>query len=173
MIREAGLRIGTSAFFVMLFGYGVYEMAPVQRLAGGFPLVISSLGLAASLLTLVVEATTMWKLRAQRVAATAGAAGQPARVEQRTSEGVLVSEELQHLGRVAYYFLWTIGFAFVVWLLGALLGTYLFLLAFFAIDAKTHWRFLVVGPIAAVFFLWVLEVALDPIQWPEGLLQIL
>jgi hypothetical protein len=173
MMREAVVRIGTSVFFIVLFGYGVYEMAQVRPLAGGFPLVMSAVGLAASLLTLVVEATKVGKLRRQRVMATGEEDGSPAPVEQRSSEGVMVSEELRYVGPAAYYFLWAVGFAGLVWLFGALVGSYLFLLAFFVLEAKTRRLFTVVGPIVAVLFLWLIETVLEPIRWPEGLVQIL
>lgn len=176
-MSATAVRVGTSLFFLLLFGSGAYAMAQERPLAGGFPLAICLVGTLLAAVSLGVEAVNTVQRRRGTLApdgsADADTPDDPSGSESGVGTAGSTEEELRFLRRATFYFGWTIGFLGAVWLLGGLLGAWVFLTAFFILETKARPGFWIVGPIGAVATLWFLERALRTVEWPEGFLQLL
>jgi hypothetical protein len=78
-------------------------------------------------------------------------------------------EEEFRFGRAMYYFAWVIGYIGVIYLAGFLVGTVVFLAAYFLFQERTSKRFAVIAVASTAICLVGLDRLVD-FGWPEGLL---
>lgn len=158
------LRITSNVVAILVFGYVVIASLQFRSLAGYFPLAIASVSLILSVANLGLDVVKYRKVGSAILADEADEVG-TATIRESSTAG----ERRAALWRMARYLAWTMGYAAAIWLIGMVVATPLFLFAFFLFDARTGWRFAVLGAAGATAAL-LLASDIMGLRWPESVL---
>jgi hypothetical protein len=179
MPLQTKMRLSFGVFMILLFAWTGWQAWEFARLARYLPLAMSSLGVTIASITV---ATDLLNWKRQGVAAGADVPESAALHGAEEREIAIREGELDPdaegapedpraiASRSVMMFGWILAYVAGIWLLGILVGSALFLLAFLFLVARSGWVLPVVGTVVMLLGMVVLSEALN-LHWPDYLLQ--
>ena len=155
-------RIGFDSMALLLFLWMAYEARDFARLARVFPLTIS---LIAVVLGSVNLGMSIWRYRTEGVLIGTDAPKTAVAQGGEGDDALVVSGVL----RALYYLGWTLGYALLIWLIGLVVATLVFVVVFLLVEAKASWVLISVGGTATVGVLLLISEVMD-LAWPDSLI---
>jgi hypothetical protein len=141
----------------------VFETADFHRLARYFPQYVA---LAASVLAALGIALDIFKLRSGAQLVGGSDIAQTATLSDS-------SMSYKHvLLRAGRYLGWMLSFVLAVWIFGLVLAVALFLLSFFAAEARIRWWANILGTALALFLLITFSSVMN-MRWPGSLMDVM
>lgn len=145
------LRLGFDAAVAVLFAVTAYQSLDFDELARMFPLSIS---IGAVLLALVNFSADFLRWRRMGSAVSDDVAETAVLTDDR--EGIA-----RGLANALRYLSWFVGYVALIWLVGLLVATVVFLGAFLVVEARARLWLIMVGPVVAVIGLVALTTAMN------------
>jgi hypothetical protein len=158
------LRFAFSLIWILVFSYAVWEARNFPALSGLFPTVISLAGIVLALFTLVID-VRRWRREGGAVGADAPATASTAQLEPGASIGYAFA-------RAGRYGLWLLSYLFLIWLIGLVPASAVFVALFLLVEARVRVRYLVVGSGVTVAGLLTLANAVN-LFWPRSLITLI
>lgn len=160
------LRLGFSVLWIVVFVYTAWESRRFPAIAGWFPMVVSFFGIGLAVATLTID-VAKWRREGDTVGQDAAATASTAAFGGEGGAGVPRAFALA--GR---YGLWLLAYTGLIWLVGAVAGSALFVFLFLLLEARASWPYLVAGPIVTIAGLTLLAEAVN-LFWPRSLLTLI
>ena len=158
------LRLSFSLVWILVFAYTAWEARNFPALSGLFPTVISAAGIALALFTLGVD-LARWRREGGAVGADAPATASTAQLEPGAGVGYAFA-------RAGRYGLWLVLYLFLIWLIGLVPASAVFVALFLLIEARVRLRFLLLGSGVTVAGLLTLANAVN-LFWPRSLITLI
>ncbi|MPZ61696.1 MAG: hypothetical protein GEU93_10450 [Propionibacteriales bacterium] len=160
------LRLGFPAMWLVVFSYTAWEARSFQSNSGVFPFWISVGGIVVAAVTLVADTRALRKR-------TLTMGGSSAKLARETGEdGGEAAGAALAFRRSARYGGWLVGHAVMIWLIGAVAASALFVALFLLVEARAGWKLVVAGPVLVAAGLMTLASAIN-LFWPPALLPII
>ena len=160
------LRLGFPALWLVVFCYTAWAALSFQSNSGIFPLWISVGGIVLSAVTLVAD-TVAWRRNALTMGGASAKLATASHEDDAEGAGAA-----QAFRRAARYGGWLAGHMVMIWLIGAVAASALFVALFLVVEARAGWKLVVVGPVVVAAGLMTMAYALN-LFWPPALLPLL
>lgn len=157
----SSVRIGLTVLIAVMFATMAWTAMGFPELAGYFPLAVGVGGGGLAVGSLLFD-LARWRKVGSAVGEDVGATAAVAEADDAGSAGRTFLRALYYLG-------WTIGYIALIWVVGVLVATPLFLALFLSIEAKVRWRWIILSSAIMVGFLHQVAEILS-LYWPESLL---
>ncbi|MET3699861.1 tripartite tricarboxylate transporter TctB family protein [Bacillus oleivorans] len=148
-LRDVHYSLIFSVFLFLLFSYGALESSSFSKLAKFFPLYIAIAGVVLTLILVIVNIVKVVKEKEKKADQSGDQTGE--------KEGSNLK-----------YMLWIIGYVFLIWLIGFLAATTLFLILFLHIESKFKTLYIALSLVLTHGVIFVFSNAIN-LYWPAGI----
>lgn len=159
------LRLGFASVWIVVFAYVAVASRSFPSISGMYPLVVAIAGLVLAVVTLLLDLWT-WRRKGDVVGSDAD---NSATAALTASGEMTVGQSFRRAGRFG---LWLVGLMLLIYLIGFVPASGIFVLAFLLIESDAKWPLVVAGPIITVGLLLLLADAIN-LYWPESLITII
>lgn len=158
------LRFGFDLFVGLMFVGAAWAALDFQRLARYFPLAIALTGLVLAVANICLDA---YRYRVRSTAMAMDALPSAATFDPEIGEDTETAR--RGLLRAFYYLGWALLYALLIWTLGLVVATVVYLVAFFLIEGREGPVFTMVS-VAAVLGMIFLVTDFLNLHWPKSLI---
>jgi beta-lactamase regulating signal transducer with metallopeptidase domain len=157
------LRFGFDVLIIALFGATAYMSLDFRELAQYMPLYISLLALILAFTNLIVD-LVRW-----RATGTAVGSDTIATAALREDDPEEAGEVRATFARVVRYLGWVLGYVLLIWVIGLVPATAVFLVAFLVIEARMRLVLIAIGTVLTLAALMGISELMN-LFWPPSLL---
>ncbi len=161
MVKDKGVsglankyQIGFVVALLGLFSWASWEAMGFSQLARFFPLYVSIAAIILSVIQLIIEV----RLGIIKQSSDAEIDGREATLVKR------LPETIKYLG-------WFFGYFVLIYLIGIMAATVVFLFSFLLLEAKMRWFHIVIGVMSTVFIINLFGSTMN-LHWPKSLFNL-
>lgn len=179
MPLQTKMRLTVGVLMVLLFAWTGWQALEFARLASYMPLGMSGLGVVLGVIAVATDVLN-WKRQGlvasvdvPETAALHGAEEMELKIRQGEVEvgGPDTPTDPRRIAlRSGAMFAWILGYVFLIWLVGIVAASAVFLIAYLRFVARSSWRLPLLGTAVILSGMWILRTLLN-LRWPDYLLQ--
>jgi cytochrome c oxidase subunit IV len=162
---ERSYALAFNLFLAGVFVYALIETRTFPPRAVPYPLVVGCAGLIAAVISLFGHVHSLESSSKQE--------GKAATMRQADLDADHSIPPRMVYARAAKFLAWIIGYYLAIFLLGLILSSVIFFIAYFRIVGKARWWVSVAITLITVYFMFGIAATIFGVTWPTGIFDIL